>query len=133
MKRGLLSVFAGAALLMGSASAFAHHSVSGEFDAGTPIEFTGTVKAVQWLNPHIYTQVETKDASGKVQMYRVEGGAPNALFRQGWRKDSVKPGVEVKFKGIRGKNPDSINVNGALTLAADGKKLWMGPGPAAHE
>ena len=34
----------------------------------------------------------------------------------------------MKFKGIRGKNPDSINVNGALTLV-DGTKLWVGQAP----
>ena len=118
-------------LLLVTATVLAHHSVSGEFDGGNPIEFTGTVKAVQWLNPHIYTQVETKDASGKIQLWRVEGGAPNSLFRQGWRKDSLKPGMVVKFKGIRGKNPDSINVNGQLS-SADGAKLWVGPAPANH-
>jgi hypothetical protein len=133
MRRSLLSVFlVGAGLLMASAGVFAHHSVSGEFDGGKPIEFTGTVKMVQWLNPHIYTQVETKDASGKAQLWRVEGGAPNSLFRQGWRKDSLKPGLVVTFKGIRGKNPESVNVNGQLS-SRDGTKLWTGKGPASRD
>ena len=132
MRRSLLSVFfTAASLVVVSGSMFAHHSVSGEFDQGQPIEFTGTVKAVQWLNPHIYTQVEAKDTSGNVKVWRVEGGAPNALYRQGWRKDSLKPGMSVTFKGIRGKNPESVNVNGQLS-SADGKKLWNGPGPASH-
>ena len=132
MTRSLVSVLlVGAGLLMASAGLFAHHSVSGEFDQGQPIEFTGTVKMVQWLNPHIYTQVEAKDTTGTVKVWRVEGGAPNALYRQGWRKDSLKPGMPVTFKGIRGKNPESVNVNGQLS-SADGKRLWNGPGPSSH-
>ena len=117
-----------AGLLLATAGVLAHHSISGEFDGGRPVEFTGTVKAVEWLNPHIYTQVEVKEADGKLNSYRVEGGAPNSLYRNGWRKDSLKPGTMVSFKGIRGRNPDSINVNGKLSLP-DGTKVWEGKGP----
>ena len=128
MKRGSLIIVG---LFLVTATLVAHHSVSGEFDGGKTIEFTGTVKAVQWLNPHIYTQVEAKDAAGKVNLWRVEGGPPNALFRQGWRKDSLKPGTVVTFKGIRGRNPDSINLNGQLALP-DGTKLWVGEAPVTR-
>ena len=131
MRRSLLSVFlVGAGLLLATASVFAHHSVSGEFDGGKILDFTGTVKSVEWLNPHIYTRVEVTDASGKTMVYRVEGNPPNTLFRQGWRKDSLKPGTVVKFKGIGARNPDSVNANGQLSLP-DGTKLWAGKGPAA--
>jgi hypothetical protein len=131
MRRNVLSVtLIVASLLIASVSAFAHHSVSAEFDAAKPLEFAnGVVKAVEWTNPHIYVQVEVKDTAGKVTVYRVEGGAPNALFRNGWRKDSLKPGQMVSFKGTRAKNPASTNVNGRLTLA-DGKVAWQGEAPS---
>ena len=129
MKRNLLSAFlVGAGLLLATATVLAHHSVSAEFDANKPLEFTGTVKTVEWVNPHIYTQVEAKAADGKVTVYRVEGGPPNPLFRAGWRKDSLKPGTVVAFKGTRAKNPESMNVNGRMTLP-DGKVAWQGDGP----
>ena len=116
-------------LLLATMTAVAHHSVSAEFDNDKPLEFAGgVVKAIEWTNPHIYTQVEVKDAAGKVVTYRVEGGAPNAMFRSGWRKDSVKPGTVVSFKGIRAKNPSSFNVNGRMTLP-DGKVAWQGEPP----
>jgi hypothetical protein len=118
-------------LLLATTAALAHHSVSAEFDANKPVEFTGTVKTVEWVNPHIYTQVEVKEADGKVTVYRVEGGPPNPLFRNGWRKESLKPGTVVTFKGTKAKNPESMNVNGRMTLP-DGKVAWQGEGPTSN-
>ena len=110
----------------------AHHSVSAEFDTSKPVEFTGTVKKVEWTNPHIYTQVETKGADGKTIVYRVEGGAPNALYRSGWRKDTLKVGEQVSVKGIRAKREDSFNVGQATITTADGKRMFAGTGQAGQ-
>jgi hypothetical protein len=112
--------------------AFAHHSVSAEFDTNKPIEFTGTVKKVEWTNPHIYTDVETKTPDGKVVIYRVEGGAPNALYRSGWRKDTLKVGEQVSVKGIRAKREDSVNIGQATITTADGHRMFAG-GTAQRE
>jgi hypothetical protein len=104
----------------------AHHSVSAEFDTSKPIEFTGTVKKVEWTNPHIYTQIETKGPDGKPVVYRVEGGAPNSLYRQGWRKDTLKVGETVSVKGIRAKREDSPNVGNATITTSDGRRMFGG-------
>ncbi len=114
----------GAALLASASPALAHHSVSAEFDTHKPITFTGTVKAVEWMNPHIYTQVEVKNPDGSTTVYRVEGGPPNALFRQGWRKDSLKTGEVVTVSGLRAKNADSMNVGQATIKTADGRTMY---------
>ena len=112
--------------LMAVTPAHAHHSVSAEFDTSKPIEFTGTVKKVEWTNPHIYTQVETKGPDGKLVVYRVEGGAPNALYRSGWRKDTLTVGETVSVKGIRAKREDSFNVGQATITTSDGRRVFAG-------
>jgi hypothetical protein len=125
MKR-MLSVFVVAALL--AVPAVAHHSVSAEFDTTKPIKFTGTIKKVDWTNPHIYTHVEAKDETGKLVVYRVEGGPPNSLFRQGWRKDTLKVGETVTVAGVRAKNTESMNVGVASITTADGRRVFGGGG-----
>jgi hypothetical protein len=127
MLRKASIVFA-AALMMATAQLGAHHSVSAEFDSTKPIKFTGTISKVEWTNPHIYTHVQVKEADGKVTEYRVEGGPPNSLFRQGWRKDSIKTGETVTVSGIRAKNQESMNVGQATITMADGRRIFAGTG-----
>ena len=127
MKRNLLGVAVlGFGLLSAAVPVFAHHAVSAEFDTNKPITFTGTVKQVDWMNPHIYTRIEAKDASGKTVVYEVEGGAPNALFRQGWRPTAVKPGEVVTVTGKRAKSETSFRVGSATITKADGTKVFGG-------
>ena len=118
----------GALLLAVAAPVAAHHAVSAEFDQDKPIKFTGKIKMIEWMNPHIYTQVEVKEADGKTVVYRVEGGAPNALYRAGWRKDTLKVGEVVTVSGIRAKAANSTNVGQASIATADGKYYYVAPG-----
>jgi hypothetical protein len=118
-----------AALLGFSCELSAHHSTAAEFDKAKPITFTGTVKKVQWMNPHIYTHVEVKSANGDTLVYRVEGGPPNALYRQGWRMDSLKVGETVTVSGVRAKNETSMHIGQATITTSDGKRVFDGPAP----
>src|SRR4029434_7632831 len=90
-----IALLLGLGLMLASLTVVAHHSVSAEFDTTKKVTFTGSVKKVDWMNTHIYTHVEVKESEGKILVYKVEGGAPNALYRQGIRPDSLKPGTVV--------------------------------------
>jgi hypothetical protein len=114
----------------------AHHSISAEFDMNKPVTFSGTVTKIEWTNPHIYTHVEVKEPDGKVVEYRVEGGPPNALYRAGWRKDTLKIGEKVTVSGLRAKIATSTNIGVATVTTADGKRVFAtggGGGTAAPQ
>ncbi len=124
-----IALASAAACMVFSCEIFAHHSTAAEFDNKKPITFTGTVKKIQWMNPHIYTLVETQGADGKPLVYRVEGSAPNALFRQGWRPDTLKVGDTITVSGMRAKNEASTNIGQAKITTADGKRVFDGNAP----
>jgi hypothetical protein len=124
MKRIVFVSFC-AALLSAAIPLMAHHAISAEFDVNKPIKFEGTVKSVDWMNPHIYVNIESK-ADGKTTLYSVEGGPPNALFRQGWRPDSLKVGDHVQVSGIRAKKADSHRIGQAQITMPDGRIFARG-------
>ncbi|MEO8260780.1 MAG: DUF6152 family protein [Acidobacteriota bacterium] len=131
LKASILAV-AGAVLVV-AAPLGAHHAVSAEFDSSKPITIKGTIKRIEWTNPHIYTNVEVKEPDGMLVVYRVEGAAPNTLFRQGWRKEDLKIGEAVTVSGIRAKAAGSLNVGQATITTADGRKIYgQGAGGGAR-
>jgi hypothetical protein len=126
MRRIFPSVFGFYVSLLIVSPLLAHHAVSAEFDTTKPIQFSGAVVSVDWMNPHIYVNIEAKNEAGKTITYSVEGGAPNALFRQGWRKDTLKPGDFVKVDGIRAKRPESNRIGSATITMSDGRVFARG-------
>ena len=46
------AVAAGVLLFVVMVPAWAHHSFASEYDADMPAKIQGTVKKVEWINPH---------------------------------------------------------------------------------
>jgi hypothetical protein len=66
---------------------FAHHSVESAFDATKRIKVTGVISKVEWLNPHIYVYVDSKEANGAVTTWMLETIPPAAMRRAGVTKE----------------------------------------------
>jgi len=127
MRSRLFAVVAGAAFAVAAAAVpvIAHHSFAAEFDAKKPVKLRGTVTKMEWINPHSWIHIDVKTPDGKVEQWMVEGGAPNALLRRGWNKNSLLPGTEILVEGFQAKD-GALRANGRDITFPDGKKLFVG-------
>jgi len=103
----------------------AHHSFAAEFDGSKPVTLKGTVTKMEWTNPHAWLHVDVKGPDGKVVEWLIEGGAPNALLRRGWNRESVAAGTAILVQGFRARDGSNRASGGDVTLP-DGKKLFIG-------
>ena len=103
----------------------AHHAFSAEFDAKAPVTLRGPVTKIEWINPHAWIHMENKTASGKSEIWMVEGGTPNTLQRNGISRDSIKIGTEIVVSGYRAKD-GRMRANGRDITFPDGRTLFMG-------
>jgi hypothetical protein len=118
--RGAMIV-AAAAGLAGSGAAYAHHSFAAEFDRDKPIKLVGQVVKFEWVNPHSWIHIKTAD--GKV--WRVEGGAPSALLRRGWNRNSLPAGTKIIVQALQARDGDT-RASAAEISFPDGRQLSLG-------
>ena len=125
MQTRLFLAATGILILAAAAPVVAHHAFASEFDGSKPVTLKGTVTKMEWINPHAWLHMEVKGPDGKVVAWSIEGGAPNALLRRGWNKNSIPPGTQLTVLGFRAKD-GSNRANGREATLASGQKLFLG-------
>jgi hypothetical protein len=110
-----------------AAPALAHHSFA-MFDPDKTVVLNGSVKQLEWTNPHVWLRLMVIDASGKPVQYAVEMGSVARSTYDGWKPDTVRPGDTISVS----MHPNKDGSRGGMYLAAklaDGREFGR-TGPA---
>ena len=120
-------------LLLAGVPAWPHHAFSSEFDDTKTVTFTGVVTKVEWINPHAYFYVDSKDASGNAINWTLESFPPAALRKAGMTRDMMQIGATVTVQAF-------VARDGTKTLGwahkiqfADGRAILMSRDPSTPE
>jgi hypothetical protein len=105
---------AGAFAVLFAVPCMAHHSF-GIFDQSKSVTLHGTVRELQWTNPHCFIQMLVS-TQNTINEWSIEMHSPSIMYRVGWRPGSFRPGdtVTVVINPLR----DGTN-GGSLVSATD--------------
>jgi len=123
MKRLVIgSIIAAAAFLL-TAPGNAHHSFVAVFDPETPVDITGTVTKVEWMNPHTWFYADVENENGEIENWGFEMGTPNMLVRRGWSIDTLQIGQVVTVVGFLARERPQTAAVRSVTLST-GERLF---------
>ena len=124
MKNRLMKILLSATVLACSLPLLAHHG-NASYDVTSKPTIKGVVTEFIWANPHCYLKFDAKDESGNAVHWLVEASNPPDQTREGWTKNTFKPGdaVEITMGSVArngqpvGRFGDRIVINGKVLKA----------------
>ena len=104
----------------------AHHGDAGRYDEEV-ITVTGTVVAVQMVNPHSHIIFDVVK-NGKTVRWNAELGQPQQLIKQfGWTPQTIKVGMKLTMIGrqLKGGAPYiNLTERSNIVMADTGKEIY---------
>ena len=113
--------------MMLSQGSYGHHSVAVGFNMDTELLLTGTIKNMDFINPHARMFFEV-DSGNHRETWTVWFSSANNLFRRGWRADDLPIGTMVTVNGFPARD-GSLELYGGETKLPDGRILFGGNRP----
>ena len=130
MKVWLWGALVAVGLTLAAVPSLAHHAIQARFDFDKPLDLTGTLTKVEWINPHAYMFLDVKDSSGRVRNWALEMVGPGGMRKAGLNQTNragFKVGETISVRGFRAKDGTNTGFVRELTLS-DGRDvtIWFG-------
>jgi len=110
-------------LLTASSPIFAHHG-SASYDSSKVTTVKGTVSEFRFVNPHVQILFDVTDASGNAHKWIAEAVSVANMSRDGWNKNTLKPGDQITTSGYAAKN-GSHSMRLSKIVLSDGKTFTL--------
>lgn len=108
-----------------AAPVLAHHGRQVQYDSSRPVEIKGTVKTIEWQNPHAGFTLLVEESGGKVTTWEFELAGTGNRLRRGWTKNSLRIGDTVSVKAFAARD-GSPSANAMDIHISDGRPLFGG-------
>jgi hypothetical protein len=112
---------------------WSHHSITAEFDTSKSFTVQGTLTKIEWVNPHAYVYLDSKDDKGVVTSYSFETGPPGNLRRAGVLRTMFVVGELVTIEAYAAKDGSKHLGLVKAYHFADGRNIIMGKDPKEIE
>ena len=111
-----------------------HHGDAGRYKE-TLTSVTGTIVAIELVNPHSTLMIQVTDDNGRFVIWRGELGPPRALRGWCWNEDVIKAGDQITMIGRQLKNgqPYMTLSEQARVVSANGREIFRGNTPGGED
>ena len=114
-----------AGFVLAAAPAWAHHATTAEFDVKRLIVLQGTIKKIEWINPHAWLYLDAKNSDGSITNWQIEGASMSAYAIRKFPKESVTAGMEISITAYPARNGGNMADGGTITLK-NGTRMFFG-------
>src|SRR6476619_4590385 len=119
-----------AAIFLAVVPVAAHHAVAAQYDMDKPGEWTGTLKKMEFINPHSMLHLDVTGPDGKVTEWVFQTTAVAALRSRGLARSgpgSLEVGAKSTVKCLSARNWNPMGFMKTLVFP-DGKEVvfWFG-------
>ena len=127
MSTRTFSILAVCGLLMAAVPVAAHHALAAQYDMDKPIEITGTLNKMEFINPHSMLHLDVKKADGSVTTWVFQTTNAGSLRSRGLARNALEQGGTYTVKGFAARNGNPMGFLRVLVFP-DRKEMtfWFG-------
>jgi hypothetical protein len=127
MSKRSSSILAVCGLLISAVPVAAHHALVAQYDMDKPIEITGTLNKMEFINPHSMLHLDVKNPNGTVTTWVFQTTNAGSLRSRGLARNALQQGATYTVKGFAARNGNPMGFLRVLVFP-DKKEMtfWFG-------